>query len=1489
MGTTSLGISSLPGVASSISGSCVGVSPALLTSVATVSVPRAMDDFSSISIPDEEGTSLASYISLVQTAVRRLPSLLDILPSSQTPFFMGFTADNPLAVLYDTGSFSSSPHTPPVALISHVAATRTELPILPSPHSRIGGVGGHSGIAGELRNLQLDVYLQSIGDLPVHHSLILPRVIVLHQLAHPEIDLLLPPALSWSCRPIHEACKRMQDRGHHVIFLKDKPTAGSFLEGSTSSVNPIPENDADSLSTPYALAASANHFAFVSSLVTMDETEIDLDFHRRDVDDAVDAMRDKEAQDSAFAEVLADPSCPPELKEVLPLYADVFGPLSTCNYKDGVARLQLKDTATTWKDRPQHRFNESTRRDFFVKEIKRFLSDKIVRRVPDSELKGRDPQEFTSVILIVHSKGKLRWVQDLRLLNKHSQVFPCELPTSTDLLRATRGARFFSKIDLLKAFLQIPLSKESQQFFSFFVPHSYRDEGVEGGRYEYLRMPLGWVNATYCFQQIMQSLLGDLISNGHVLVYLDDVLLLSKTREQHLWIIKQVLQRLQNAGLRASISKCAFLKSSISFLGMKVDGDSISALPENIEALRLLPAPTKLRELQCLLGMFNYYRLHIKDYARIAAPLYELTAPGTRVREVWKEKHNLALQQLKDALHSSTRVFVRQPTGRLTVRTDASDIGYGAVVLQEQGGVDVPLAFFSKVAPRHGKSVGEQEMLAMAYAVDKAKNLLLGAPIRWQCDHRNLCAIDHKSPIIQSVALDLCEYDLTFEHIEGASNYDADTLSRLPPTPLVWPRYPHTSIHAFVGIVPPVRLDIPNPRSIVSAPDMYAFNCTINPPSSSASATSSRPSRTAAIKAKKALSSDLDDLLEATLFETLQDHDRALCGGLSRPPQSTTVPSNVSRNSSSNSVSNSSSSSRSSVNTITATPSASVDMLSPHLSSGAFSSSPTASVATDSLPASSLPSTEEAWVASGRTAEQRVKYLNALQALRLGSARRCTPLLSAILDAQDTFMEDLDTSHSDWSSVPVLDKSILRSLHLFRHRVYVPAKASHVHNLVFDLIHDQSSHTNASGRTLAIAVDAHGLYWPTLNKDAEAYISSCYKCVHSHDNVSKKVSHPLHSRPPPERPHQRIIADLLGPLPAEATDGSTYILFIVDALTRFAYAYPIAPSTGGAPTSQEVIDCLTRHICFCGVPVVLQTDGDKKLCSIACAIFQEKAGYEHHVTTPRHPQSNGLVEVINRIFTVAARSRTGSRVETWETFLHEIMRDINNRYHRVLRMSPYQALYGFPQRTTLASLIDGAFLTGSPLHEDAEFHEAIDEYHKTLNLVVFEARKRTEEEQKRRAANLALALPAHPTSFDANSFVLYNVNSTPGKLLTHFSAIPYQIISREDNDIYRIRSLIAPDVLLRAHASQLKSLPTGRVSAHEQLEIALEKGENLVERIDSHKRDSSGSLRFLVTWLGHPLATWEPADNLRATTEFKEYCKRNSITKAHLRSSSGKA
>ena len=252
-----------------------------------------------------------------------------------------------------------------------------------------------------------------------------------------------------------------------------------------------------------------------------------------------------------------------------------------------------------------------------------------VNQMVDDMLKQGVIQESKSpwaspIVLVKKKDGDLRFCIDYRKLNHITKkdVFP--LPRIDDTLDLLAGTKYFTTLDLASGYWQVEMEPGAREKTAFVT---------WSGLYEFRKMPFGLVNAPATFQRLMEMVLAIQIKNGSCLVYIDDVIVLGRTLEDHLIKLKEVLAQLRKAGLRLKPKKCQFAQLEVTYLGHVVSAQGIRTDPKKLEAVQKFPVPAEVKSLRSFLGLASYYRKFIPIFSKIAGPLHALTKKD--VEYVW--------------------------------------------------------------------------------------------------------------------------------------------------------------------------------------------------------------------------------------------------------------------------------------------------------------------------------------------------------------------------------------------------------------------------------------------------------------------------------------------------------------------------------------------------------------------------------------------------------------------------------------------------------------------------------------------------------------------------------------------------------------------------------------------------------------------------------------------------------------------------------------
>ena len=294
-------------------------------------------------------------------------------------------------------------------------------------------------------------------------------------------------------------------------------------------------------------------------------------------------------------------------------------------------------------------------------------------------------------------------------------------------------------------------------------------------------MPFGLVNSPATFSRIMRRMLRDVDSVHN---YIDDILIHTCTWEEHVKVVKTVLKKLRSARLSARPTKCYFGYEQLEYLGHIVGHGKIKPIPEKTQLLQDAPRPETKTQLRSFLGLANYYRKFIPNFSEIAVPLTDRTKLGEPNRIRWEDSQERAFRTLKAKLSEEPILILPDLSKRFFLRTDASDVGIGAVLLQELENVRFPVAYASKklLSRERAYAVIERECLAIVWGIKKFEPYLYGREFVVETDHQPLVHMQKAKVTnarIMRWALALQPYRFRIEAIRGSDNVGADYLSRV--------------------------------------------------------------------------------------------------------------------------------------------------------------------------------------------------------------------------------------------------------------------------------------------------------------------------------------------------------------------------------------------------------------------------------------------------------------------------------------------------------------------------------------------------------------------------------------------------------------------------------------------------------------------------------------------------------------------------------------
>ena len=413
-----------------------------------------------------------------------------------------------------------------------------------------------------------------------------------------------------------------------------------------------------------------------------------------------------------------------------------------------------------------------------LEKIKAFIDENLKNGVISE---SESPWSFP-LVLAAKPNGGTRICVDYRALNRITKKDAHPLPRIDESLIKFFGMRYFSSIDLRSGYWQIILNTLSRPKTAFSSRY---------GHYEWNVIPFGLSNAPGAFQRRMNRVLHKYIDK-FCIVYLDDILIYSKTQEEHERHVKTILKALDRAGMVLNLEKCKFFAQEIRFLGHIIDKDGSKPDPHNIEKILNWPTPRNITDTRGFVNLAGNYRKYIKSFAKIAEPLTDLMKgsplKGTPIK--WGEREEESFQALKKAISSEPVLRHPQIGKPCWIDPDASQYAIGAQLQQLFLDTDGksrlhPIAFLSKklTETEQRYSSQERELLAAKYALDHWRHLIEGSEINIRTDHESLKTYRTKNPMAKRVVRflgDIEHFDPKITYRPGPLQKVPDALSRMP-------------------------------------------------------------------------------------------------------------------------------------------------------------------------------------------------------------------------------------------------------------------------------------------------------------------------------------------------------------------------------------------------------------------------------------------------------------------------------------------------------------------------------------------------------------------------------------------------------------------------------------------------------------------------------------------------------------------------------------
>lgn len=414
-------------------------------------------------------------------------------------------------------------------------------------------------------------------------------------------------------------------------------------------------------------------------------------------------------------------------------------------------------------------------RPYYLSKVKQDqIREEVKKLIEKGYIEESSSPWSSNVVLVPKKTGETRLCIDFRKLNAVTKKNAYPVPHLVQILDSLKNGNYISTIDLLKGYHQIAMGETSKEFTAFTVP------GM--GLYHWNVLPFGLTGAPATFQHLMDKVLREVLGEN-VFVYLDDIIVIGQTVDEHNQILAKVFSLLFVAGLQINWDKSRFLKEETEYLGHIVGGGKIRTSPKKTDAISSFPAPTNVKQLRSFLGLCAWYRRFIPNHSTVMEPLTRLLHKDCQWE--WGKDQQVAFADLKEILVSPPILHCPDHNLPFIIQSDASNVGCGSVLIQEVDGIERVIAFASRTFSKAERDYGvtERECLGVLEAVRHFRPYVEGTRFTLITDHSSLkwlINMKNASGRLARWCVELSQYDFDLVHRKGKFMVVSDALSRAP-------------------------------------------------------------------------------------------------------------------------------------------------------------------------------------------------------------------------------------------------------------------------------------------------------------------------------------------------------------------------------------------------------------------------------------------------------------------------------------------------------------------------------------------------------------------------------------------------------------------------------------------------------------------------------------------------------------------------------------
>ena len=1069
-------------------------------------------------------------------------------------------------------------------------------------------------------------------------------------------------------------------------------------------------------------------------------------------------------------------------------------------------------------------------RPYLDKQVQEWLDTKVIEEV-------KHHSKWNSPLLAVVDKVdpvskeilKVRVCLDPRHLNMLIPSVNYPIPLEREIFEALSGSNYFTSLDLVRSFHQFELAPADREVTTFTW---------QGTQYQFRGVPFGLKPISSIFQRVMGIIFKD--SKPFIVIFVDDIVIHSRTAEDHAIHVQHALRLLNQHNLKLNQTKSHFFRTAIEVLGHIVSKSGVRVSHRKLQDEQRFRAPTSTKEVQSDLGFFNYFRKFIPNYAQLTAPLERIKNEAD-IQKVWTTECEDVYSKLKQILFSDLLLSFPDFTKPFCIATDASNLGVGAMLYQEEeDGTRSYVAFASSAlnAGQRNYPATKKELYAIIFALNQFRQYIWGTHFTLYTDHRALTylfTVPGTSPMLNNWLEILLDFDFDIKHRPGILNVIPDYLSRIytrkgPAVHTVSDSKPSavlvsdmdTESSQLNSLTGRQRVDDPrsnwmlNPKLFHKINQLYKHDC-----DAFATASNTQIPNAYWTFEEDAFKQDWTgkrlwinppwSLIDKVIDKLIQDQAVAT---IITPKWDNKKWYNKLR---------------------------AISIASPIIlprSHDLF-----LPLSTNNTRGVGEPEWDViAWRVSGIYTKETNKY----------SKLQEFPYLSQVNFAIGQLMSMSDELPES-TPAPVNSRSLGAAV-----AEVSAVSADYTVSAAERVLAVQRAHLAGHFGAMAMykSLILNGMNWTGMLKQCQDFCASCAQCQKF--TIGKHGYHPLRSIHA-DLPFDHLAIDLAGPFAESEPDNYVHLLIVADVATRFVFLRPVKDMR-----TETIADALLR-ICFdVGFPKVIQSDNGGSFVSDIMDHWMKTAQIDHRLITPYHPRANGLAERTVQTAKQAIFKHIQGQESQWAHHVPAIQYFINTKVSAIHNSTPYSLMFGRPHNL---------FSDFRKVEERTPTEVELKARLTQLTEIIYPSIRAKSEATARRNAELKDTVGGRfgktkrrqEISFPDGSWVMATDSLRTSKAQPRYLG-PFQVIKRNTGGAYLLRD------------AQGNSFPR----APEHLKAVIRTTDETKATLYNAKaildhRGDKPTYEYLISWFtdsNHPQESWIPYDCIENQELIQAYWKR---------------